>query len=304
MIREANKKDKKEIYEVWKHAYPNQNQEYLYFYFKNVFDKGTCILLEHDNRIVSSLQINEHIVRFHGRKLKISYIMGVSTLPDYRRRGYMRQLMQSAIDEASRNHLITVIQAFNPKLYEQFGFETVYFQKTYTLQSEHFFGITTTNVFHNAQAHELASVYRKFIRHFDGYYVRDVEYFETLLNEIALGQKKLLVYRNRNEEVTGYLIYQEEKDGVDVKELIYLESVSMLRLLKVALDKHDEIHLDVSMHENLDKLFPLCVPRKKQFMMVRINNYELFNKLYNANVKTSKEAYALTKKPLWLHEYY
>ena len=100
MLRDAGKQDKAEIYELWKQSYPNQNRNYLNFYFKNIFDKGRCIALEQDQRIISSLQLNEHILRLRDKQLKISYILGVSTLPDYRRRGHMRRLMESALDEA------------------------------------------------------------------------------------------------------------------------------------------------------------------------------------------------------------
>ena len=94
MLRDAGKQDKAEIYELWKQSYPNQNRNYLNFYFKNIFDKGRCIALEQDQRIISSLQLNEHILRLRDKQLKISYILGVSTLPDYRRRGHMRRLME------------------------------------------------------------------------------------------------------------------------------------------------------------------------------------------------------------------
>ena len=38
--------------------------------------------------------------------------------------------------------------------------------------------------------------------------------------------------------------------------------------------------------------------------MVRCNNFPLFNKLYNCKVKTSKDAYALSKKPKYMNEKY
>ena len=62
MLRDAGKQDKAEIYELWKQSYPNQNRNYLNFYFKNIFDKGRCIALEQDQRIISSLQLNDKFV--------------------------------------------------------------------------------------------------------------------------------------------------------------------------------------------------------------------------------------------------
>ena len=38
--------------------------------------------------------------------------------------------------------------------------------------------------------------------------------------------------------------------------------------------------------------------------LARINNPELFNKLYNLEVKSAAEAFASALRPLWIHEYY
>lgn len=304
MIREARKEDKQDVYALWKLAYPSHSRNYLNFYFKNHFDKGTCILIELDNRIISSLQMNEHIMRIFGKKVNISYILGVSTLPDYRRRGHMKTLMESAIDEASHNHMVTLIKAFNPKLYEQFGFETLYYHKFYTIPKDQLQNVSTTHISYTADAEELVKVYQQFVSHFDGYYIRNIEYYSSLLNEMVINQKQMVVYRNRRGEVSGYLIYQFKKEGVHVEEAVYLESVVLTRMLKAALGKADEITVEVSNSEKLEKIFPMIIAKRQPAMMVRVNNLALFNNLYNTNAKNSKEAFSIMKKPLWCHEYY
>ena len=225
MLRDAGKQDKAEIYELWKQSYPNQNRNYLNFYFKNIFDKGRCIALEQDQRIISSLQLNEHILRLRDKQLKISYILGVSTLPDYRRRGHMRRLMESALDEAGHNHLVTLIRGFYPKLYEQFGFETVYERKLYTVPRECLHKVSLTNISYAAEPQELLQAYQNFTKHFDGCYVRDREYYVLLQNEIVVTQKQMVVYQNRQGEVCGYLIFHKKKQEIHVEAAIYLESV-------------------------------------------------------------------------------
>lgn len=304
MLRDAGKQDKAEIYELWKQSYPNQNRNYLNFYFKNIFDKGRCIALEQDQRIISSLQLNEHILRLRDKQLKISYILGVSTLPDYRRRGHMRRLMESALDEAGHNHLVTLIRGFYPKLYEQFGFETVYERKLYTVPRECLHKVSLTNISYAAEPQELLQAYQNFTKHFDGCYVRDREYYVLLLNEIVVTQKQMVVYRNRQGEVCGYLIFHKKKQEIHVEEAIYLESVVLMRLLKAAIGKEQEILVEVSQSEKLEKIFPLLIPKKQPFIMARINNPELFNKLYNLEVKSAAEAFASALRPRWIHEYY
>lgn len=304
MIREARKDDKSEVYDVWKHAYPNHSRAYLNFYFKHIFDQGICIVKERDRRIVSSLQINEHVLKFHNQHLLVGYIAGVGTLPDYRRKGCMREIMESALDEEAHNHLITLIEAFNPRVYEPFGFETIYYHKFYSIRHEFLEKACTNHLVYSADPKELLLIYQNFVEFFDGSYVRDEQYYILLIKALITDQKKLIVYRDEYKHVKGYLVCQKMKNDVVVREAIYLESAVLIEMLKGALGQHEEILVEVSQSEKLEKIFPLTIPKKQPFIMARINNYDLFNKLFNSNVETVSQAYALNKKPLWLHEYY
>lgn len=304
MIRDAQKPDKASVYELWKQAYPNQNRNYLNFYFKNIFEQGTCIVYEQDMRIVSTLQLQEHILQLHDKHITVSYLLGVATHPDYRRRGYMQALMESILDEASHKHVITLIEAFHPKLYEQFGFETIYYHKLYTIPKAALHTVVPHGISYSAEPQELLHVYRQFISHFNGSYTRDVTYYQLLLKEIIIHQKQLIVYRNHSGVMCGYLIVQRKKNELHVEEAIYLESIALLRMLKAAIQKEEEIVVEVSQCEKLEKLFPLCIPKKQPYMMARINHPALFSKLYNHKVHSICEAFALSKKPLWIHEYY
>lgn len=304
MMREANRGDKQEIFQLWKSCYPTQNEQYLKFYFTSIYDQGVSVIQEQDHRIVSSLQMNYHSISFMGKRLKMSYLLGASTLPDYRRRGHMHALMQTMLDEAEHICLLTFMKAFNPRAYAKYGFEVAYMRNSYTISRDELYKVSTARINNKVEASELFQLYQRFAFHFDGWYTRDTQYYSTLLKEMEMEQKNILVYRNTRGEVTGYIIYQRLKTEILVQEAIYLESAVLKRLLKKAIGVEKELTIMVSSSERLEKIFPLSIPKKQPFMMVRINNYELFNKLYNMNVKTVSEAYAKMKKPNWCHEYY
>lgn len=304
MIKEARVEEKTQVYELWKASYPNQSIAYLTYYFKTLFDQGTCLIQEQDNRIISSLQINEHVIAFANKKICMAFLLGVSTLPDYRRRGHMRALMESALDETSHNYLFTFIKAFNPKLYAPYGFETIYSHRHYTIRPEELNKVSILHTQKEATPAQLLRAYQRFTMKFDGYYLRDLAYYERLLEELALQEKHMMVYRDPIQGVCGYLIYQFIKDEIQVSEAIYLDSLSLMRMLRAIVQPNKEITIEVSEKEHLEKIFPLAIPKKQGFMMVRVNNYELFNKYFHQNVKSAKEAFAILKKPLWLHEYY
>lgn len=304
MIKEAQVNNKAEIYELWKTAFPTRSKAYLSFYFKHLFDEGKCLYLPQDDKIISSLQVHEHVMKFCGRKLQCSYILGVATLPDYRRRGHMRHLMDSVLDELSHNHLITLIEGFNPKLYEPFGFMSVYQGKTYTINTHYFDKVNTAGVSHHVNATELAQLYQNYSRHFDCAYVRDVHYFDLFLKRSVLDHGNICVYRNKNHDVCGYAVYTENSVEVKVSEIVYLDSIALMKMLRYISKGYPDVTVTVSQSEKLERLFPLTIPKKDAVTMARINNYELFNKLYNQKAKTSNDAFALCKKPIFLHEVY
>lgn len=304
MLKNTGKENKADVYELWKHSYVNQSRNDLNFYFKYVYDNGRCIAIEENQKIISALQINEHVLSFKDKQLKVSYIYGVATHPDYRRNGYMRKLMEAALEEVNHNHLITFIYGFYPKLYKQFGFETIYERKVYGIPREYLNKVSQNHIAYDASPLELLQVYQQYTQHFDGYYVRNQEYYKILLNELLMSQKQLIVYRNDEQKVSGYLIYSKRKHEVYVEEAIYLESVVLLRMLKSAIQDADEIYVEVSQSEKLEKLFPLVIPKKQPFIMARVNNIDLFNKLFNTNVKTATEAFHSVQRPLWIHEMY
>ena len=76
----------------------------------------------------------------------------------------------------------------------------------------------------------------------------------------------------------------------------------MMKLLRFISDGYPDITVTVSQSEKLERLFPLTIPKKSAMTMARINNYELFNKLYNCKAHSPKEAFAMLKKPVFLNE--
>lgn len=304
VIKEAKQEQNTEIYELWKSAYPTRSKDYLDFYFAYIFDHGSCIFLPQDDKIISSLQMNAHVLKFHGRYLQCTYIFGVATLPDYRRRGHMHYLMDAALDEISHNHLITFVEAFNPKLYAPYGFETIYDAKTYHINTRYFEKVNTKGVSHQFTSIDLYDLFQIYEKHFGCCYRRSEAYYEQFVIRNTIDHRDICVYRNKHQEICGYAVYTKNDVEVKVSEIVYLDSIALMKLLRYISDGYPDIQVSVSQSEKLEKLFPLTIPKKTGMTMARINNYELFNKLFNCSVHTPKEAFAILNKPIFLPEKY
>ena len=155
----------------------------------------------------------------------------------------------------------------------------------------------TTDVF----AKDMLKLYGQFVSRFNGYVVRDLNYFETLMKEIEAEKVRIIAcYRDR--EIEGYaLLYLENKKLV-IRECLYLNSRALLHLVNYALNILPEVTLQVSASENLVKLFPNSQYEEVDYTMVRLNDIELFNRLYNSNVSKVEEAMMMNDEPLYMHE--
>lgn len=303
MIKEASEKDKRAIYNLWQSSFSIKNSEMINCFFNYGMNEGKVILCEKDEKLVASVFMHDMNIMFHNRLLKSVFLSHIAVHPDYRKTSSLDECLKNVIDECEKKALFTFVEATSYKFWENYGFQEGTLHRYYELNERHFENVSQNDVFEDASALEMKEVYEAFMKHFDGYKVRSLHDFELMIQEAKSMNERILMVRHRAKPM-GYIRFSTEKKQVKAKEIIYLGSNAFLRLCKAALGTNDLIILELSEAEHIERLFPLAIPRKRVEVMVRCNNFPLFNKLYNARVKTSKEAYALTKKPRFMNEKY
>lgn len=303
MIKEASEKDKTSIYQLWENSFAVKNAKMIHCFFNHGIKEGKTILCEKDEKIVATVFMHDFNLNYHNKLLKSVFLSHVVTHPDYRKTTAMDECMKSVLSECDKKALFTFVEATSIKFWESYGFQEATIHRYYELNERHFENVSSKGVYDDPSALELKKIYDEFVKHFDGYKCRSLHDFEIMIEEAKMMNEVILIARNGN-ELFGYIRYSIENKYVKVKELLYLGSNAFLRLCKVALAQHDYILLELSEAEHIEKLFPLVIPRKRMAVMVRCNNLPLFNKLYNSKAKTSKDAYALSKKPKYFNEKY
>lgn len=304
-MKQARIEDKDALFYLWKQSFVNKHRNELQFYYDYCFEKDKnrkCIMIERDQRVVSCLHMQKKNMHFNRYIVKYTYLFGAATHPDYRRKKYMTTLMNSAIDEASHNTLFTLLKTEDPEMFKPFGFETVYEHKEYEIYHKYFEDMNVENVCYTYKPEELYEAYMQFQSHFEGYELRDLQYFIDLDKLTFLHRCDICVYRNKTGKVEGYAWYSEYEDHVKVHEVIYTGSNVLKKMMKFICKERDYVHIEVSKGEMLEKIFPLAIPKQKSYMMVRLNQVELFNKLNQSEIKNAKEAFMFLEKPLWMNE--
>ncbi len=289
-----------EIFQLLEIAYPNMHQRQLAAAFRRRFDPARCLYTTQDGKVIATLQTICAQMSFRGYRLEVSLFDQIATLPDYRRRHCMRDLLHAAIDEASHNQLFSLMYVMNPRLFERYGFKVVHTSKRYLLASEECRRSPYAQVRTQSDSAQMAALYQRFIRHFDGCFYRDDAYYEELLERAANGKEKLCFYYDQG-ELLGYCLYLIEHQEARVVEIVYLDSKALRQMLSFIAQQVNGVLLIVSQAEKIERVFPLAIARRDMYLMARLNNIALFNKLYNCNVRHGGDAFALLQKPMWNH---
>lgn len=299
MISKAEEKDKQEVYQMWKNIFAFDDGGYTDFYFKNYYRNEDTFVTRIENEVVACCSKHKHSIMLHGRMLQCSMILGMAVKKQYRHQGIMHEMMNVLMDEIEHQELITMIQAYNPKLYEPFGFKTIYKRRKWLIKRnevKRFKSGVTKDVY----ALDMLKLYGQFVSRFNGYVLRDLKYFEKLFKEVEAEGGIIVGYYQK--QLEGYaLLYLENKKAV-IRECVYLNSRALMQLVNYALSISEEMILETSNAENLKVLFPQSSFEEMDYTMVRLNNPELFNRLYNSNISTVEEAMMLKALPLYMHE--
>ena len=146
-------------------------------------------------------------------------------------------------------------------------------------------------------------VYSAFIRRFNGFYPRDLDYFIRLKKEVNSRGGKIVAYYNGRDQIQGYIVMIPHGDQINAEEIVYLDSVALLKLCNAALAEKNIVNLFVSAAEDLSVAFPRAQKITFPSTMVRLNDASLFSKVFHAEVSDVESAFALTKRPLNLNEW-
>lgn len=303
MISKATKEQTGEIRQVMKTCFPKEDQNYTDFYFKNCFVPEDCFVMTKEGHIVSMAIRTEHALMFNGRILRTSMIMGVCTLPEYRHHGYMHDIMNVIMDACDHTELLTLVKTETPELYEPYGFQYVYNRAQYRLERNDVKRITNFGCAYEPSSLDLMKVYSAFIKRFNGFYARDLDYFIRLKKQIKARNGKIVAYYNGKDQIQGYIVMVPQGNEIMAEETVYLDSMALIKLCNAALQEKKVVNLFVSDAEDLSKVFPRAENKSYPSTMVRLNDAELFSKVFHTDVKDVNGAFAISKRPLNLNEW-
>ena len=293
-IRYAKPIDKDQVVSVWNYCFED-GEDFVKYYFENVYDENNTIIIEENDEVLSALQLNKYTIDLRDNKYDVSYVVGVSSKPEVRGLGYMKHLMTYTLEELYKNgEIVSLLMAIDYRLYKRYGFDHCYDQIQYNLRTDELLGFRLSSKLRKAtfeDAETLSRIYTKAMESLNGYAVRDKAYFNRFIKEVSSESGYIYI----DEENKSYIAYYIQGDTFFVRELIY-NNISSLKSMLAYIYNHNTQCKKTVINAPVDDKIKLIIANLKTceiklipFMAGRVINFEKYiESLNSCNIDTQK----------------
>jgi predicted acetyltransferase len=237
MFRTAEERDTSQIKDLWAYCFHDM-PEFIDFFFQACYQPQNTIIALDGDKVCSSLQLLPYRIQLRGRLVDACYIVGVSTWPEYRGRGFAARLLQYA-DELLRQRGIhySILLPFQYAFYRKYGWEICYDLLTYR-EMEIVPGRSRITGWYKKidpgrDINTLSECYLQFMNRFHGFVVRNRENWQKTIRDAELDHGTGYLYQ-QDDETLGYILYTIDESVLYIKELIYLVPMAKDALLQLA----------------------------------------------------------------------
>ena len=250
---------------LWEKVFSEDSKEFLdYYYFIKTRDNQIYVI-EEDGQIRSMLQLNPYLIQIEDEQFACNYIIAVATEEDYRRRGYMGELLRkSMLDMYAAKEPFTFLMPAAEAIYTPYDFRFIYAQEQYESQGKSgALAVECTDASMRDSA-AMAEFFRaNFAEQYQVFAERDEMYYQTMIFEQQSenGGVKLL---RKDGNLVGLFAYACEDNTVEIREPLYLpeyekEFQKAVYALKLGSDAVVKIYAD---HQNRSgKKVPVIMAR-------------------------------------------
>ncbi|MBS5793911.1 MAG: GNAT family N-acetyltransferase [Clostridiales bacterium] len=112
---------------IWENIFEEDSESFLNYYYtyKNVDNKILCKFV--DNYISSMLHLNPYNMYINNKEYLSYYIVAVATLPEYRKKGHMSELLYKSINDMYKENIpFAFLRPAKKEIYLPFDFEYIY----------------------------------------------------------------------------------------------------------------------------------------------------------------------------------
>lgn len=216
------------VMQMWRESF-KADEQWLKMYFDRVYRDDDVLTLsagDDDDIIASSLLLQRYTLYFHSMPVPMGYISGATTRREYRDRGYMRELMNRALEVAyERGDAVVSLIPESRRLffyYDRLGFSTVFYidEERYTEVHRFEYDGRYTAV-DPAGSHEVFAAFDRMMRRRDNVVLHTYTDLQNILLDVTLDGGHTVVLRNDNTgEIDAIAMVAPSDERVVVRELL------------------------------------------------------------------------------------
>ena len=229
---------------LWEEVFWEDSIQFTDYYFKHKAKLNTGYVIG-EYPYNAMLFRTPYMLQIGEVQKEISYIVGVATRREYRKKGYMRSLLECAFREMyDEKQPFTFLMPANPAIYEPFDFRYVYERDQWKVKNNRselsaaemvckksldandlLDGIYTVSQIREELPEfpifEMLAAYANTIlkENYTVYAHRDVAYYKRQLEESKAQNGDIYVLFRQN-EIQGFYLYAKEEDEVYIQELL------------------------------------------------------------------------------------
>ena len=222
VLRKLDPKEHGKTRLLWEKVFPEDTGKFLdYYYFVKARDNEIYVV-EEDENIRSMLQLNPYLLQVEEEQFLCHYIIAVGTEAPYRKRGYMRQLLYSAMEDMyRRKEPFTFLMPAAEAIYTPFDFRFIYRQPVAEPEGDRGEMKVELRDAKFTDAEEMAAFFAgNFARDYQVYAVRDGSYYQTMILEYGSENGGICLMEDDG-AICGMFFYARE-GKLEIREPLYL----------------------------------------------------------------------------------
>jgi predicted acetyltransferase len=128
MISFGENKYKPALKEMWGLCFPLDTENFIDFYFSEVYKNNETLIYLENGKPAAAFQMLPYSLKYGAEIFQAGYISGAMTHPDFRRKGFMKELLSASFDimrERGFDYTFLIPQEkWLFDFYEKFGYKT------------------------------------------------------------------------------------------------------------------------------------------------------------------------------------
>ncbi|MCC5895266.1 MAG: GNAT family N-acetyltransferase [Alkalibacterium sp.] len=228
-IRKLTQENFEDVYQLNVYAFHFKDIDEAKERMRHEFEHGIALGAFSETKLTSSLIIFPFEVYYHGTIMKMGGIGNVTSYPEVRGQGSVRQLMETALAEMKdRGMIMSYLAPFSYRFYRKFGYEAAFEKRRYEIMPDDFGAFeaprnAVDRVRWEEQKEELMAIYNQKMRQAIGPLKRKEWEWEKRV--MSSTKKRIALFRDTNDVPQGYLLYEfsgEHLNTFQIDELTVL----------------------------------------------------------------------------------